>query len=138
MKCRALLTTSVLVLMGGMAHAESGPGLLHRLTRSASREAAPGDLLVVALPSNPSTGPNNPAARLKVEIDGTGLSAKTYVVLTPPTPRMPGARGEIQAYIPVESAGNATLTVTPISGQGKPGKPLVFKITVAADAEPPR
>jgi hypothetical protein len=135
--CLALWTTGALVLACGMARAEGEPGLLLRLTKSVSCEASPGDMIVVAVPSNPSTGPNNPAAKLKVEVEGAGLSAKTYVVSTPPAPRRPGAPGEIQAYVPVEGPGNATLTVTPISGKGKPGKPLVFKVTVAADADAP-
>ncbi len=134
MKYRALMTTGVLLATCGVVRADGYPGELLRHTESASFEAAPGDLILVAVPSNPSTGPNNPAAKLKVEIEGTGLSQKSYVVQAPPARPRPGAPGEIQAYVPVEAPGSATLTVTPISGNGQPGKPLVFKVTVAADA----
>lgn len=134
MNFRSLLTLGVLMSACGLAHAEDYPGLLHKLTKPGFYEVSPGDMIVVAVPSNFSTGPNNPAAKLKVEVEGTGLLVKTYVVRTQPTPRMPGAPGEIQAYVPVEAPGNATLTVTPISVQGKSGKPLVFKVAVVADA----
>jgi hypothetical protein len=134
MHLRALLTTGVLLFACGAARAQDYPGLLHRLTKSVSYEASPGDLILVAVPADFLAGPDNPAARLKVEIEGTGLSKKPYVVRTLPTPRTPKVPGEIQAYVPVEGPGSATLTVTPISGKDKAGKPLVIKVSVAADA----
>lgn len=138
MKYRALLATGVLAMTCGAAHAQDEPGQLHRLTKPGAYQAAPGDLIVVAMQSNPSTGPANPAAKLKVEVKGTGLAAKSYVVFVPPAKPIPGAPGEIHAYVPVDAVGNATLTVTPISGTGQAGRPMEFTIKVSEDGARPQ
>lgn len=134
MNLRTLLASVVLLSASGAVQAQDYPGMFFRLTKSGKCQASPGDLILVAVPADFLAGPDNSANRLKVEIEGTGLSKKPYVVRTLPTPRTPEVPGEIQAYVPVEGPGNATLTVTPISGKDKPGKPLIIKVTVVVDA----
>lgn len=134
MKIHTLLAAVVLLSASGAAQAQEYPGLFFRYTKSGNCQASPGDLILVAFQADFLAGPDNSASRLKVEIEGSGLSKKHYVVRTLPTPRTPKVPGEIQAYVPVEGPGDAKLTVTPISGKDKPGKPVVIKVSVVADA----
>ncbi len=62
----------------------------------------PGDLILIAFQADFLAGPDNSASRLKVEIEGSGLSKKHIRRRTLPTPRTPKVPGEIQAYVPVE------------------------------------
>ena len=108
------------------------PGRLVRLARAGSHRAEAGDLVVIVLASNPSTGPANPAAKLKVEVRGEGLAKKAIVVFAPPARPLPGAPGEIQAYLPAEGEGDATVIVTPIDGKGEAGQPIEYRVKVSA------
>lgn len=134
MKIRTPLAAAVALSASGAAQAQEYPGLLHRLTRSVSYQDSPGDMILVPFQADFLADLDNSASSLKVEIEGTGLSKKHYVLRTPPTPRTPKVPGEIQAYIPVEGPGDAKITVTPISGKDKLGKPVIIKVSVAADA----
>ena len=131
MKARLFLTVSFLALSCGLAAAQDEPGRLHRLTEAGNYDAQVGDMIEVALDSNPSTGPANPNAKLIVEISGQGLGKKAHVVFQAPTRPIPGAGGHILAFVPAESVGHAVMTVKPISGTGKEGEALVFKINVS-------
>lgn len=108
------------------------PSQLVKLTKAGSYDATTGDLVVITFASNPSTGPANPAANLKVEVKGSGLAKKVIVVFAPPARPVPGASGEIHAYLATEGAGDATVTVTPINGIGKAGTPVTYKVKVSA------
>jgi len=107
------------------------PAQIHWLSKPASCSTAVGDLIVVTMTSNPSTGPYNPAAHLTTAVQGTAVRAVT-VVFVPPAKPMPGAPGKIQAYFVAEKIGDAVLRVTPISGSRQPGKPWEFKVSVRA------
>lgn len=124
-----LRVVACLLLAGcGAAFGADSPGELKRLTRSGTYDVNAGDLIVIAVPSNPSTGPANPAANLKVDVKGKALAAKAYIVFAPPARPIPGAPGEVQAYIAVEGEGEATVAVTLINGKGDEGDTLNFKI----------
>jgi hypothetical protein len=91
------------------------PGRLLRLDREGSYTVRAGDLILVALDQHPPDGRDFPNGYLKVIPKGKGLSANSYVVTA--TPAIPSGNGdEIQAYIPVESEGEATLTVVSYFG----------------------
>ncbi len=105
------------------------PGQLLQLAQPGEYRAAAGDLLVVDLKSNPSTGPHNPAANLRSKLTGDAVRLVT-VVFVPPAKPIPGAPGRIQAYFVAEKPGRATLQVTPIQGNRQPGSPLEFQVLV--------
>jgi hypothetical protein len=102
---------------------------IHWLSKPGPCQAAVGDLIVVTMTSNPSTGPSNPAAKLKTVVEGTAVRAVT-VVFVPPARPMPGAPGKIRAYFVAEKPGRAVVRVTPISGARQPGRPWEFNVSV--------
>ncbi len=107
MNFRSLLALGVLISACGLAHAEDYPGLLHKLTKpGVLRGSRPGDFDCGRRAVQFLHRPQQPRRQTpEVEVWGTGLSAKTYVVRTLPTPRKPGAPGEIQAYGPGRGTG---------------------------------
>lgn len=135
---RTVLTVAIAILSLGLAERAAmaaddslpAPGQVVPLAKPGAYQASPGDLLVVDLKSNPSTGPYNPAANLRAKVEGTAVRAVT-VVFVPPAKPMPGAPGRIQAYFVAQQPGPATLVVTPIQGNGQPGQAMEFKVVVA-------
>lgn len=119
--------------LGPMAFADekevNKPGHLHRFVSAGSYTVGEGDVIEIAVASNPSTGPNNTASNLKVKVKGDNVK-KFGIVYVPPTNPIPGAPGEVRAYLGAEDEGEATVKVIPINGMGKEGKPLVFKFQI--------
>jgi hypothetical protein len=134
LKHARLIGLACSTLVAAVAVAGNGlsaePAQIHWLSKPGPCSAAVGDLLVVTMTSNPSTGPYNPAANLKATVAGTAVRLVT-VVYVPPARPVPGAPGKIQAFFLAEKSGSALLRVTPISGSGQPGKPWEFKVSVA-------
>lgn len=114
----------------GSPAGEKMPGDLKRMDKPGNYEAFVGDLLVISMQSNPSTGPDNPAANLRVKVKGDAAKAVT-VVFAPPAKPKPGASGRVQAYLVAEKVGAATIEVTPIKGNGQPGEAKEYKVTVS-------
>ena len=132
-KRAAVVGLGCVVLLAVVAMASNdaggGPGRIRWLSKPGECKAAVGDLIVVTMASNPSTGPNNPAANLKAKVEGEAVRLVT-VVYVPPAKPMPGAPGRIQAYFVAEKTGDALVHVTPISASGQPGKPWEIKLFV--------
>ncbi|AGA28448.1 protease inhibitor I42 family protein [Singulisphaera acidiphila] len=127
----ALATACLLATSWGIAYgAEHELGRLERIVKSGEYTAASGDLVEISVPSNPSTGPSNPAAKLKVSVHGDHLK-KVGVYFAPPAKPLPGAPGEIRAYLTAHGNGTSKVTVTPISGSGQEGTPLEITLKVA-------
>jgi len=114
--------------IAGSAFADDEPGQLKRLTRSGSVRASVGDMIDIAVPSNASIA--STTMNLKVAVSGSGLASKAYVVFAPPARPVPGAGGELHAFIPAEKEGDATVAVTLVNGKGESGHTLNFKIKV--------
>lgn len=110
--------------------ADNTPGQVHRVVKSGEYPASKDDLVEIAVSSNPSLGPSNPAAKLKLEVSGDGLK-KVGIYYAPPARAIPGAAGELRAYLTADENGTAKVKVTPINGGGQEGTPLEFTFKVA-------
>lgn len=127
----ALAMACLVATSWGVAYGdEDSPGHVERIVKSGEYMAASGDLVEIAVASNPSTGPSNPAAKLKVSVHGDHLK-KVGVYFAAPARQIPGAPGEIRAYLTAHGDGTSKVTVTPISGTGQEGTPLEITVKVA-------
>jgi hypothetical protein len=91
-------------------------------------QAAVGDILVIAVKTNPSESPH--PENLRVDVQGSGILGSPTIYYAPHQPPTSGASDELLAYLMTEAKGNSTVRVTAVNNDGTTAATMVFPIVV--------